>query len=189
MTLEQHIAEGPHAWPAVVRIAREIVLAVETLHALGIVHGAIHPRNIFITGARAVRLTHVSPLLYNDPEADIEPLFQALEAMGCGRFIATLGKGARSLPDLATRLAAAAKADSPDAPEARIPADVMAQESERDTGRARRVRWGSLIAAAAVAALGGALAWGLWWYASHDAKTASPSLPHTSLVQPPGGAA
>ena len=52
------------------RLCREVILAVEALHAAGIVHGAIHGRNVIVTDAGEVRLTHVSPLLYTDPEQD-----------------------------------------------------------------------------------------------------------------------
>src|SRR5882757_4794505 len=38
------------------RWAREVILAVEALHSTGIVHGAIHERNIIITDAGDVRL-------------------------------------------------------------------------------------------------------------------------------------
>ena len=48
------------------RILREIGSIVQTLHALGIVHGAIHARNIIIDEFGRVRLTHVSPLLFSD---------------------------------------------------------------------------------------------------------------------------
>jgi tRNA A-37 threonylcarbamoyl transferase component Bud32 len=50
------------------RLSREVVLAVQSLHAAGIVHGAIHAGNVILDDADGdVRLTHVSPLLYNDP--------------------------------------------------------------------------------------------------------------------------
>jgi serine/threonine protein kinase len=52
------------------RICREVILAVEALHSTGIVHGAIHARNIIVSGAGEIRLTHVSPLLYSDPDQD-----------------------------------------------------------------------------------------------------------------------
>ena len=52
------------------RLCRELILAVEALHAAGIVHGAIHARNVIVTDRDEIRLTHVSPLLYNDPDQD-----------------------------------------------------------------------------------------------------------------------
>jgi tRNA A-37 threonylcarbamoyl transferase component Bud32 len=63
-------------------VLRETVLAVEALHARGIVHGAIHERNVIVEGARAVRLTHISPLLYTDASDDEEAVLDLLERFG-----------------------------------------------------------------------------------------------------------
>ena len=53
------------------RVCREVVLAVQSLHAAGIVHGAIHAGNVIVDDATGeVRLTHVSPLLYTEVEND-----------------------------------------------------------------------------------------------------------------------
>jgi hypothetical protein len=52
------------------RLAEEVLLSVQSLHGLGIVHGSLHGRNILIDARRAVKLTHVSPLLYDDPRQD-----------------------------------------------------------------------------------------------------------------------
>jgi hypothetical protein len=49
------------------------------MHLLGIVHGAIHSRNIIIAPDGSVKLTHVSPLLFNDPRVDRDAL-RALKA-------------------------------------------------------------------------------------------------------------
>jgi len=49
---------------------REVVLSVESLHQVGIVHGAIHARNVIIDPAGRPRLTHISPLLFHDPAVD-----------------------------------------------------------------------------------------------------------------------
>src|SRR5690606_4887509 len=53
----------------VLLLARELVIAVEELHALGIVHGQLHAGNVFVRDGR-VRLTHISPLLYTDERED-----------------------------------------------------------------------------------------------------------------------
>jgi hypothetical protein len=66
-------------------LAREIILAVQSLHALGIVHGAIHAGNIIIDDRKQVRLTHVSPLLYDDPAADDHDLTTMLTAVAAQR--------------------------------------------------------------------------------------------------------
>jgi hypothetical protein len=52
------------------RICTEVILSVEALHSTGIVHGAIHARNVIINETGEIRLTHVSPLLYSDPDQD-----------------------------------------------------------------------------------------------------------------------
>ena len=53
------------------------VRAVEALHAAGLVHGAIHGRNLLLTPAGDVRLLHPSPYLYTDPAADLAGLLAA----------------------------------------------------------------------------------------------------------------
>ncbi|HEY7087146.1 MAG TPA: hypothetical protein VH518_03595, partial [Tepidisphaeraceae bacterium] len=58
------------------------------LHAHGIVHGALHARNIIVDRDGKLHLTHVSPLLYGDPEQDEHAVQELLS-----RFVA-----ARELP-------------------------------------------------------------------------------------------
>jgi hypothetical protein len=48
---------------------------------LGIVHGAIHGRNVIVRPDGSIALTHISPLLYNEPEVDMEALRPLLEQM------------------------------------------------------------------------------------------------------------
>src|SRR5690606_20628106 len=52
---------------------RELAVAVEELHTLGLVHGALHEGNVLIERDR-IRLTHVSPLLFHDPQKDVDAL-------------------------------------------------------------------------------------------------------------------
>lgn len=76
-SLEQCLGRGLSALE-VEQLAREVRLAVAALHAHGIVHGALHARNIIIDPRGQVHLTHVSPLLYSDPAEDeraVERLF------------------------------------------------------------------------------------------------------------------
>jgi hypothetical protein len=61
-----------------VAAAQELILAVELLHAQGIVHGALHGNNIIVNPQGNVRLTHISPLLYDDPRQDEEAIAQLL---------------------------------------------------------------------------------------------------------------
>jgi hypothetical protein len=60
-------------------LSRELVLLVESLHSGGIVHGAITGENVIIDQNRRLRLTHISPLLYNDPRHDAQAVTELLE--------------------------------------------------------------------------------------------------------------
>lgn len=60
------------------RIRRDLSGVVEQIHAHGIVHGAIHANNVIIDLQGRVRMTHISPLLYSDPEQDNEALHELL---------------------------------------------------------------------------------------------------------------
>jgi len=63
ITLEEYLREYEPELKRLVEIAMQIVMHVEALHALGIVHGAIHGRNVILQPDGEVKLTHVSPLL------------------------------------------------------------------------------------------------------------------------------
>src|SRR4051812_21809607 len=58
----------------ITRILREAELTLAAMHAAGIVHGAVHERNIIINDAGDVKLTHVSPLLFHDEQVDRDAL-------------------------------------------------------------------------------------------------------------------
>jgi hypothetical protein len=62
-------------------LVREIVLTVESLHLQGLVHGALHGRNVIVGADRGIRLTHVSPLLYTDPADDADAIEQMVAEM------------------------------------------------------------------------------------------------------------
>jgi serine/threonine protein kinase len=97
-------------WP---RLAREVVLAIESLHAAGIVHGAIHGRNVLLDENGEIRLTNVSPLLYDDPQQDAQDAIAMLEQLVPGdeasaeisRALAEAAAGGMSLTELYARLA------------------------------------------------------------------------------------
>jgi serine/threonine protein kinase len=80
-TLAEFVSTKP-TLPALCVVAREMLLAVESLHGRGIVHGAIHERNVIVEGSRLVRLTHVSPLLYTEPADDETAVLEMLERIG-----------------------------------------------------------------------------------------------------------
>jgi serine/threonine protein kinase len=81
------------------RLVRDLTLAVEAMHTRGIVHGSLHARNIFIRPTGAIQLTHINPLLYSDPQHDIDAL------------VDLTGVSASSLAELRAKLSAAETVD------------------------------------------------------------------------------
>jgi hypothetical protein len=138
------------------RIAREAILAIESLHAVGIVHGAIHERNVIVLHDGTVKLTHVSPLLWTETGNDVQDAIAMLEERIASQWpesdLAKVFKVAREenwpLDKLYRRL-------HPSAPQ------------EVDPGKPR-LRKRSLLAAALMAAIGIAVAVGVLWYVSRD---------------------
>ena len=149
------------AW---VRVTREAILAVESLHASGIVHGAIHERNVIVTDRGEVKLTHVSPLLYDDPEQDAADLRDMLDRLVAGnlpksRLSDVLTSAAAEnwpLPELYARLAGVDQ-----------PAAAAAAEPER-VEPAPTIRARPLVAAAVVALAGVLIVAGVLWYVSES---------------------
>jgi tRNA A-37 threonylcarbamoyl transferase component Bud32 len=62
-------------------LVRELLLAVETLHARGIVHGALHSGNIIVDRHGRIHLIDISPLLYDDPAADEAAIARLIEQL------------------------------------------------------------------------------------------------------------
>jgi hypothetical protein len=77
-TLEQFLADVSYSPQQALMLLRELLYAVEAIHSLGIVHGALYARNVIVTPRGELRLTHVSPLLYQDPLADRQALAEIL---------------------------------------------------------------------------------------------------------------
>jgi hypothetical protein len=138
------------------RLSREVILAVEALHSTGIVHGAIHERNVIIDPRGDVRLTHVSPLLYTDTDHDAADVIDMLDALV-----------SRDVPEskLARLLAAAREERLPlSALYARIvELDAEPPPPQAEVSR-RRFSLAAVIAAVVVAAAGVAVAAGVMWY-------------------------
>ena len=138
------------------RLAREAILAVEALHAAGIVHGTIHANNVIVDADGRIRLTHVSPLLYSDPDQDESDVILMLRDLvesrhpdsPLARILADADAGGMRLGELYARLAEPL-------PAAGSVSDVPVREPER-------VR--SLVAASIVALLGIAIVVGVLWY-------------------------
>lgn len=63
-------------------IARDLTRAVHGLHAYGLVHGALHARNVIIDPRGQVVLTHLSPLLHDDIDEDERALRRLLAGLG-----------------------------------------------------------------------------------------------------------
>jgi hypothetical protein len=122
-------------------LVRELVLTVESLHLQGIVHGSLNGHHAIVGRNGAIRLTHVSPLLYADPADDAEAIEQTvgaiLEERGeragpLGRLLAEASESTMSLRAMASRIAALA--DSRDV--APIPPSADAREEHRTRKRA-----------------------------------------------------
>lgn len=150
------------------QIALTLALAVQSLHDMGVVHGAIHERNVFVTADRQVRLTHVSPLLHDDPSVDTTAVTKLIEMIGLRV------PAAASLRELAINLG-----DS-DAPAAMSAGETTRREPVPETARIAggglRSRRTALIGAALLAVMGAALALMLW-YLADQASLADWSAP------------
>lgn len=122
----------------------EVMLAVESLHAAGIAHGGIHERNVIVDGRGAVRLTHVSPLLYDDPRADRDDVTAMFERLGLPAGSPSPGSG-------------------DDGGDGGGDAEDGSRHGLRDAIRLR-----AIIAAAVVLLLGVAAAVAIAWYVATD---------------------
>jgi hypothetical protein len=140
--------------------ARELAQATASLHLRGIVHGALVAGNILVDAGGAIRLTHVSPLLYTDPTVDAESvlalLWYVIEQRGeadapLGRLIAAARTERLGLRDLGSRLAAFIESRDTDEP-------AKLLDAADRTPRRR-----ALLGAAVVAFLGVAIAGGVWF--------------------------
>ena len=153
------------------------MLAVELLHMQGIVHGALIDSNVIVNFGGAIRLTHISPLLYTDTKVDIECIWNILEnaaeqlgerGAGLAAVVSEARQGKSSLHDLATRLGPLI-----DAREAKKAVEIQALPTSNPRRRA-------LFGAALVAIVGVALAWGAW----HTIEGGRLSLPDRASFRP-----
>ena len=170
-TLADFVASGPSRRDVWV-VARELILAIESLHARGIVHGAIHERNVIVERSREVRLTHVSPLLYTDPADDAVALFALFERIAVPPFegLAELIGSARGQSQ-PLRWARGQLAGLIEERPANIPAvapDVAPPE--------RSTRKSMLVAAALLVLIGMAFAWGVVYLVDRNTPTSPPTL-------------
>jgi hypothetical protein len=140
---------------------REVALAVDLLHMQGIVHGAVHGGNVIVAAGGAVRLTHVSPLLYTDISVDAGAVTAMIESAvalrggensSLGWLLARARQEGVGLRALAARLAALIESRELD--------EGWVEQADEDRRPRRRALYGAVV----VAALGvgaGVLAWRL----------------------------
>lgn len=162
----------------VILMARELMLAVEGLHALGIVHGCLHAGNVFVRDGH-IRLTHLSPLLYTDPREDAVAVLRLLQDVvrvrdeddsPLGRLVRESIDSAQPAPlaDLGSALAALVD------PRNHRPARSLPPHELTPRGR-------SITAAVIVAIVGLLVALAIWQYTTATAPT--PPLPPDIAVQ------
>jgi serine/threonine protein kinase len=160
--------------------ARDLVLAVETLHARGIVHGAVKGSNVIVDSVGRLTLTHVSPLLYTDPAEDQNALLGVLDELAVNdpalaAVIAEADAGEMSLRRLATRLGAV------------IDAREAEGEDEPDRGEGKAIRRRAMVGACVTAAMAVVLFAGLKLYANQKAPRAPvpPEAPPAAMQPAP----
>lgn len=187
-------ATSPGRTPREVAVAaRELILTVESLHLQGIVHGSIRSGNVIVTPGGSVRLTHVSPLLYNDPAEDTRCVIDLL--------LRTMRRRREERSAMGRLLSQAADAMAGPGPTLRAPADPDGQATLRQLGarlaglieargqspagsqgrEARRTEAGprrrALLGAAAMLLAGAAGAFALWY------AVGRPEIPVPKAIQ------
>jgi serine/threonine protein kinase len=146
---------------ALAPLARELMLTVESLHAQGIVHGAIHPRNIIVDVVGHVRVVDISPLLYDDPAADDSAAIAAIRSV--------LQQKGWSNSNLAGAMGDASEPPKNlTAVRARL-ASGMDHTANMTMTVERPVRRSAMLAAIAVMVVGLLIAAGVVWYVAHSA--------------------
>ena len=84
-TLAEWIVNPEISEDQIVITLRELIANVQQLHQRGIIHGAIHARNIIIDTDNHLRVTHINPLLYTEREQDIAALLELLRELALHR--------------------------------------------------------------------------------------------------------
>jgi serine/threonine protein kinase len=157
--------------------ARELILTVEALHARGIVHGAIHGRNVIVDAQGKLKLTHVSPLLYSEPRDDIDSIADLFShiARERGQAPSPLDRLAQEVnqPDATLRSMGARASSLID-----LRRDEASEEQER-RGDARRRRRSRLAAALVLLA-----ALGLSWEIRQSVRRLTPPPPSPPQAPP-----
>ncbi len=159
-TLADFIASQPTPRELCV-VLREALLAIETIHGHGIVHGAIHERNIIVDSSRQVRLTHVSPHLYTDTGEDELSVVEMMERLGSPPYdtIALAATQSRESADVLRTIRGklAAMIDLRESPVSSTPTVVI----ETNSASEKRSRRWPVLAAMVVLLVGAALTYGI----------------------------
>jgi len=141
ITLEEFLREYEPERERLAEIATQVLMHVEGLHALGIVHGGIHSRNVIVRPSGDVKLTHVSPLLYHEEVVDVEALRAMMGEMGFD-----MGEDQASLKELAELIR---------------PGESGGIETDAAPEGEHLRRW-ALIGAIVAAIVGAGVAWMIW---------------------------
>ena len=142
------------------KLSREVVLAVQSLHASGIVHGGIHGGNVILDDAGEIRLTHVSPLLYTDSDNDAADVVAMLDALVHEHAPAT--PLAAMLADASTQQVTLSELYS------RLAEVNVEPPVEEIPERERNPRTRYLVAAALIALIGIAMSLAIYWRLTAD---------------------
>jgi hypothetical protein len=162
ISLEEFLREYEPERERLEQIASQIVVHVEALHGLGIVHGAIHGRNVIVRPDGGVMLTHVSPLLYHEEGVDVEAVKDLLGEM---EFEASHQSSLKELMGVIR-------------PENQVDEGDAAPEGEYLR------RW-ALIGAIVAAIVGASVAWVLWRNAaSQPAREAARATGYSCACHP-----
>jgi tRNA A-37 threonylcarbamoyl transferase component Bud32 len=183
-------ADAPQRSPReLALVARELILTVESLHLQGIVHGALTGRNVIVTPAGTVRLTHVSPLLYNDPAEDMRCVIDLLreavrrrgqERTSLGRLLDdAMPEPCADVP-LALRRLGARLAAFATPGESRERIEPLHADTRQETGPRRR----AVSSAVFVTVLALVAGYGIWQAVGHAAVSSGKVAQESADVRP-----
>ena len=140
---------------------RELILALESLHGQGVVHGDLRANNILIDSCGEIHLLDVSPLLHNDERIDIEAVGELIgRVLECrGEEQTPLGQSLldhiarrRPLSDLSAVISRSMDSGTGQPP-------LSLARDSADVARRRRTFWWALLCGVGALILAGVTAW------------------------------